>query len=166
MSLRREGWLILLTVAIAFVLTAARAPTQWPDWLGWLRPSWVLLTLCFWAMAAPQRIGPVGAWIIGLFLDELRGDPLGLNALILALAVHFASRFHQRLRMYGLLQQCALAFLIAALAELMRQVGDSIVAVPRWTWLAFLPAAASALLWPLLRRLLGWLKLAQEGMGS
>lgn len=162
MSLRRGGWLILLTVAIAFVLTAARAPGEWPGWLSWLRPGWVLLTLCFWAMTAPQRIGPISAWIIGLFLDELRGDPLGLNALILALAVHFAARFHQRLRMYGLLQQCALAFLIMALAELARQVGASIVAVPRWTWLAFLPAVTSAALWILLHRLLGRIKQVVE----
>ena len=162
MSLRQGGWLIPLTVAIAFVLTAARVPEEWPGWLGWLRPGWVLLTLCFWAMAAPQRIGPVSAWIIGLFLDELRGDPLGLNALILALAVHFASRFHQRLRMYGLLQQCTLAFLIMALAELARQIGASIVEVPRWTWLAFLPAVTSAVLWTLLQRLLGRLK---QGVG-
>ena len=158
MSLRRGIWLLPLTLAGAFVLTAFRIPMDWPDWLGWLRPSWVPLAIFFWALAAPQRIGPFAAWIIGLFLDVLHADPLGLNALVLALTTHFASRHCDRLWMYGLAQQCALVFLIVALAELARQVGQSIAAVPRWTWLSLLPAAVSAMLWPLLHRALGRLK--------
>lgn len=158
MILRRGGWLILLTLVGAFVLTAFRLPMDWPDWLGWLHPDWALLAILFWALAAPQRIGPISAWIAGLFLDVLCADPLGLNALLLALTTHFAAHHRDRLWMYGVVQQCLLVFLIVALAELARQIGQSIAAVPRWTWLSLLPAAVSATLWLLLHRTLGRLK--------
>ena len=57
MNFTRGGWLIPLTLVIAFLLTLARGPLSWPDWIGWLRPAWVVLVVSFWAMHFPQRMG-------------------------------------------------------------------------------------------------------------
>ena len=40
--------------------------------------------LFFWVLELPHRIGLITAWIVGLFVDVLHADPLGLNGLLLA----------------------------------------------------------------------------------
>ena len=77
----------MLTLAGALILTVVHAPLAWPDWLGWLRPGWVVLVVFFWVMELPHRIGLVSAWIVGLLVDVLYADPLGLNGLVLAATV-------------------------------------------------------------------------------
>ena len=45
-------------------------PESWPQWLGWLRPAWVIMAVFFWVMEMPHRVGLVGsAWLVGLLLD-------------------------------------------------------------------------------------------------
>ena len=62
------GWLILLSFAVAFVLSVAHLPESWPQWLGWLRPHWVLLVLFYWVLYVPHRLGLVTAWLLGLLV--------------------------------------------------------------------------------------------------
>ncbi len=152
MNFTRGGWLILLTLLIAFLLTLTRGPLAWPDWLGWLRPAWVVLILSFWAIHFPQRIGLVSAWLGGLFIDIALAEPLGLNGLVLASTVFVIWQIRQRLLMHALLQQ---SFIVAALVlfgevlqGLVLEQGDYVL-LP-----AFGPAASSLVLWPLLQVLL------------
>ena len=44
---------IILTFLVAFVL----AVLPLPAWLLWGRPEWVALTLIYWCIALPQRVG-------------------------------------------------------------------------------------------------------------
>ena len=153
MRLDRGGWLILLTVLVAFLLTLVRAPVGSPDWLGWLRPGWLVLVVYFWAMQAPQRLGLVSVWILGFFADVAFADPLGLNGIVLTAVTFVTWRFHERLRMYAMLQQAWVASAMVLFSEGLRRLAHE-QAQP-WLPVTVLPAVTSMFVWPFVHVLLG-----------
>ncbi len=149
MNPTRGGWAILATLFFAMVLSVVHLPENWWDWLGWLRPNWMLLVLFFWAMELPHRIGLIAAWIVGLLLDGLLGEPLGLNGFLLAACTYLTWRFFERLRMYSVLQQCGVVFLLAIAVEFGRQIVISLGSDRGLDFSAVLIGFTSMLVWPL-----------------
>ena len=148
MNLANGGWLILLTLVIALVLAAAHLPETFPQWLGWLRPMWVTLVIFFWVLELPHRIGLISAWVVGLLVDVLHADPLGLNGLILAGVTYFTWKFYERLRMYSVLQQCTVVFFLVTVGEFVRVLVQDLMFDRGLSWGPFVVATSSALLWP------------------
>lgn len=153
MNLNRGGWLILLTVLAAFLLTLVRAPAGSPEWLGWLRPAWIVLVVHYWAMQRPHRVGLIGTWIMGFFVDIVFADPLGLNGIVLATVTFVTWRFNERLRMYAVLQQSWVAAAMVLFGEGLRRLAHD-QAQP-WLPVTVLPAVTSMFLWPVVCILLG-----------
>ena len=144
-------WLAWATLLAALLLSAGRLPMDWPDWLAWLRPAWVLLAVCFWAMARSRPLGLFGAWLTGLCYDAMVADPLGLNAALFAFATYAAGQFSQRLRMYAWVQQCALAFAVVLACNAVRHVAHGFPAVEPSGLVMLVPALTSAAAWPAVR---------------
>ena len=136
------GHVIIISILIAMVLMLI----QLPESMRILRPEWVLLTLMYWAMALPLRVGVGYAWVVGLLMDVLFGNVLGVLAFSYALVVYLILRFHLQLRQFPLWQQ---ALSLMSLILLVHVVTAS-MASGMSGWLAYLPAAVmSTLLWPL-----------------
>jgi rod shape-determining protein MreD len=72
-----------VSLLLAFIL----AVIALPDWMDQWRPAWVLLVVFVWFLVVPNNVGVVVAFFIGLALDLLLGDPLGVNALCLCLVI-------------------------------------------------------------------------------
>lgn len=142
------GWLILLTIALAMVLAIFHVPESWPQWLGWLRPAWLAMVVFYWVMELPHRLGLISAWVIGLLLDVLYADPLGLNGFLLAAITYVVWRFYERLRMYSIVQQCIVVFLLVLVTESLRIVVQDVAWSRGWSWGVVLPALMSMLTWP------------------
>ncbi|MEQ8857317.1 MAG: rod shape-determining protein MreD [Pseudomonadales bacterium] len=159
MNPTQGGWLILLTVATAMVLSVVHLPETWPQWLGWLRPAWVALVIFYWVMELPHRIGLIAAWIIGALVDVLLAEPLGVNGLILAAITYVAWRFYERLRMYSVVQQSGVVLLLVLGAELLRALVLNLVDDRALSWGLLGPPVTSMLLWPLVALVLGNLRL-------
>ena len=70
-------WVPGITLLIAFMLSAFPL-LEWVQW-GW--PKWVLVVFIYWVIALPHRFGLGWAFILGLLLDLLQGNYLGVNAL-------------------------------------------------------------------------------------
>ena len=153
MKIFRGGWLVLLTLAVAFLLTMVRAPLGWPDWLASLRPGWIPLVVFFWAMRVPHRVSLVNAWLAGLFADVVYADPVGLNGLVLASITYVTWRFHERLRMYAVLQQAVVAGALVLVGEGARRLAHG--QMEPWLLAILLPVATSMLMWPAVQLLLG-----------
>lgn len=143
------GWLILLTVAVAMLLAIVHFPESWPQWLSWLRPAWLAMVVFYWVMELPHRLGLISAWVIGLLLDVLYADPLGLNGFLLAAITYVVWRFYERLRMYSIVQQCVVVFLLVLITESLRIVVQDVAWSRGWSWGVILPALMSMLAWPL-----------------
>lgn len=159
MNPAQGGWLILLTVAGAMILAIVHLPESWPTWLGWLRPAWVALVIFYWVMELPHRIGLIVAWVIGALVDVLQAEPLGLNGVMLAGITYVAWRFYERLRMYSVVQQSGVVFLLVLGAELLRMLVLNLAAGRGLSWGMLGPAFVSLGLWPILALLLTRLRL-------
>ncbi len=81
--MRQEGGkrhLLLISFVAALVLAIVPLPAA----LAAYRPDWVPLVLIFWGLMAPERIGLLTAFAMGLALDTLSGALLGQHALAMA----------------------------------------------------------------------------------
>ncbi|MCR9278453.1 MAG: rod shape-determining protein MreD [Pseudomonadaceae bacterium] len=148
------GWFIVVSFIVAFVLTVFQLPAAAPEFLAWLRPSWVAIVLFFWVLAVPHRVGLIVAWLIGFGLDVLLDNPLGLNGFILALLTYVTWRFHERLRMWTILQQGSVLFVLLLVGEVLRGTMLVIVDGRDFPVAALLVALSSALIWPAISMLL------------
>lgn len=146
----RGGWVVLMSLLVAMLLAVFHLPESWPDWLGWWRPSWMLLVLFFWVMELPERIGLVASWVLGVLVDALLSQPLGLNGFLFAATTYIAWRFFERLRMYSIVQQCGVIFLTILAAEIARSLVMDLDRNYALSWTVLFIALASALIWPLL----------------
>jgi rod shape-determining protein MreD len=143
----REGQgyvVIFLTFILAYVL----AVLPLPAWLQWGRPEWVALTLIYWCIALPQRVGIAIALLLGVGLDVLEGSVLGQNAFALVVVALLAQVLYQRLRVYSLWQQAGVVFILVGINQLICQWVQNIEGVSVLPRLFLLPAVSSALLWP------------------
>jgi len=135
------GSIIVVTVVIAMLLTLIPLP----DNLRLARPEWILMTLIYWAMALPQRVGVGYAWIVGLFMDVLMGGTLGVEAFSYAFIIYLILRFHLQLRQYPLWQQ---ALSIMSLV-LVFNIPTIAMASNFASWYVWLPAVTTTILWPI-----------------
>ncbi len=146
-------WLILASFLAAFVL----AVLPMPLWLMWARPEWVALVLIYWTIALPHRVGILTGVVAGIFLDALEGAVLGQNALSLVAVALLSLTLYQRLRVFSVLQQAGMVFVLVGINQLVCQWVQNLEGVGSATLLFLLPAVSSALLWPVvlytLRRL-------------
>ncbi len=115
-----------------------------------LNPDWVLLTLIYWMLALPERVGVFNAWGVGIMVDVLTGRLLGQHALAYALIGYFCLMFHKRLRQYLVIQQTLFIFLSLLFSQIMRFVIENIQSDIQFTVMFWLPVLVGTLIWPLL----------------
>lgn len=91
-----QGWsYFLLTIVVALILSVAPMPFDVPAWFKNLKPDWIVLCWFFWIVFQHERCSLIMAFIVGLILDVLYDEPLGINSLLL-LALVFAGRLSLR----------------------------------------------------------------------
>lgn len=137
-------WVILLSFVAAYVL----AVLPLPQWLLWGRPEWLALTLIYWTIALPHRVGIMTGLLLGVGLDVLEGAVLGQNAFALVVVALLSLTLYQRLRVYGLWQQAGVVFVLIGINQLICQWVQNLGGVGARSLLFLLPAVSSALLWP------------------
>ena len=94
---------IALILTIIFGLALQIYPL--PESVEWWRPSWLLLTIIYWVMALPSRVGILSAWLVGLVLDVSLGTHLGIHGATFAISAHIVYSLNNRLRLFTLWQQ-------------------------------------------------------------
>jgi rod shape-determining protein MreD len=135
------GSVIVITIIIAMLLMLVPLP----DNLRFARPEWVLMTLIYWAMALPQRVGVGYAWCVGLLIDVLMGGSLGIEAFSYAFVIYLILRFHLQLRQYPLWQQALSIMTFVLVVNI-----PSVVMTSNFTsWYVLLPAVTTTILWPI-----------------
>lgn len=144
------GPYILLSFIGAVVLTVLPLPPLF----AWFRPEWVAMVLIYWVIRDPERIGVGFAWLIGLFIDVLRGVFLGQYALVFAVMAYFITKLYKRLRLFPIWQQAITVLILIGGGQIMvvwiRALGNQ-PTVNAYFWL---PAITSMLCWPLMSMLL------------
>jgi len=135
---------ILISLGVALFLTILPVP----HWAEDFRPQWVVMTLVYWALALPARVGVFWAWGTGLLLDVTSGTLLGQHALSLSVPVYLALELHQRIRAFPLLQQSLSVWVLLLVERLLCLwvIGATGQPTPGlWYWA---PTFVGMLLWP------------------
>lgn len=120
--------------------------TFWPDFTA--------LTILYWCINQPQRVGMSTAFGMGLLMDIGNAGTFGQHALAYSIMAFVALLFHRRLYNFGLLQQApqmGLILLIGQSVMLLTWLLDG-SDFPGWDF--FLASATGTVLWPLLSSLL------------
>ena len=81
--------LIFLTLFIALYIDSYLFPADFQI----RKPAFVLLTLIYWNMALPDRVGIMAALSFGIFVDLIEGSLLGLHAILFVLITYVCQRF-------------------------------------------------------------------------
>lgn len=151
---------VIFTLIIAMFLTLLPMPPAF----SWARPAWLLLLLIYWTMTQPYHINVGISWVVGLYLDITSGTMLGEHALAMTVVIYLVYHFHQRIKMYSMLQQslCVALFVLiyqAIIYCVQGFVGEE--PLSRYYWLSTL---TSMVLWPwlavILRDYSRWFRLS------
>lgn len=100
--------LIIVSLLLALLLSVIGMPETTEH----LRPPWMLLTLIFWTLNTPEKVGIATAWFMGLLVDAMSGVLLGSHALGMSLVIFIVMNIYQRLRIFPIWQQASLVFLL------------------------------------------------------
>lgn len=139
------GFLISLTFLAAFIL----AIFPMPGWAAAIRPEWVAMTLIYWCIALPDRVGVFVAFIVGILLDVTTGALLGQHAFALSIIAYLSLKLHLRIRLFPLWQQALSILLLVTLHQMITLWIKGIVGQSTQSWGYWLPSLSSMLLWPM-----------------
>jgi len=141
---RNGTGVILMTLGVALFLTVL----PMPQGAEHFRPQWVAMTLIYWALALPARIGVFWAWGAGLVLDVTSGTVLGQHALSLSVSVYLALELHQRIRSFPLPQQAVSVWVLLLVERLLSLWVIGATGQPTPTLWYWMPTFVGMLLWP------------------
>lgn len=150
MSMPREtgSWSrVLGTLALAVGLTQL----PWSGWALMVRPDFLLVTVLFWVLHRPERIGFGWAFCLGLLADFQDGAVFGQHAIAYAVAVYGVLFLRLRLLQFDPLRQAGQLFPILLAAQL------TVLLVG---WLAVRPPVGLAILLPVLTSTALWFVIA------
>lgn len=138
-------WFIAFTLVLSLMLNLLPLPRG--GW-GLMVPDWVALTLVFWSIHQPRRVGLTLAWFLGLVMDVNNASLLGEHALAYSLLSFAAITMHRRVLWFGLAGQVVhvLPLLLAAQTVVLvirLLVGGAFPGV-----LYFSASLTATLLWP------------------
>ena len=100
--------LIFLTLFIGLYVDTYLFTSDFQMW----QPTFVLLTLIYWNMALPDRIGIMAALSFGIFTDLLEGSLLGFHGILFVLITYACQRFFYQFRVSPLWQQSFTLFFL------------------------------------------------------
>lgn len=141
----RSGWVIAFSFIIALILTMLPLPGD----IEIFRPEWVTLTLIYWCMALPARVGVGIGFTTGLFLDVIRDTLLGQYALALTLIAFITLHLHQRVRVFPLWQQAVSIFILIMLESVVVLWVKGIIGESVSFWKLLATAGTSMIAWPI-----------------
>jgi len=137
---------VMISSFIALVLMLI----QLPEGLFYLWPDWIALVVIFWALTAPDRIGPFVGFVIGTLLEVLLVRSFGVLGLGLATLAFIVNSANQQLRALSPWQQMLLIGLFIGVFKLITGWFYGMVSdfnIFREYWYSLL---GSMLVWPFL----------------
>lgn len=79
---------VLVTLGVAMMLRLLPLESPFAE----INPDWVALTILFWTLSMPARLGVLRAWLIGLCVDALTARLMGQHALAYSVMAYFSLR--------------------------------------------------------------------------
>lgn len=112
-------------------------------------PDFLAISLVFWGVHQPQRVGMGAAFIFGLLMDVHQGSVLGQHALAYSVLSFLAISIHRRLLWFTVPSQSLQVFPLMVAAHVVEMTVRLMVGGNAPSWLIVFAPLAEALLWPL-----------------
>ncbi len=159
MMMDRENILLPVNPAfIAFSLVTAFLVNllPWGSW-GWV-PDFVAITLVFWSIYQPRKVGIGIAFLMGLVMDVHSASLLGENALAYTLLSYFAITIHRRVLWFRPTVQALHVMPLLLVMQVVQALVQLAVSGKTPGWIYFAQSFAATAIWPLIC----WLLLAPQ----
>lgn len=150
---------ILLPVRRSFIAATLVAALllnllPWSGAAALAKPDFVALTLLYWYINEPRKVGFTSAWTLGLIMDVADASLFGQHALAYTLLAYAALVLHRRVQRFALGQQVlhVMALLAVPLAAMLVVRLASGANFPGFLY--FGACVTGAAFWPLLALLL------------
>lgn len=142
----RFSW---IAVIISFVAASVLEVVILPESFYSYRPEWLVLTLIYWLLRHPEKIGVSTSVMVGLIMDVISGTPLGVNTLSFSLIAYLVLNMHQRIKMFPVIQQSLVVFFLVSINLMVVHVFSVLLHNAdgglTYLWLSL----TSAIVWPL-----------------
>lgn len=148
---------IIMTIIFAMCLKILPLPPAFVVY----NPDWVLLTLIYWSLALPDRVGIFHAWSFGLLTDVLTGRMFGQYALAYSIVIYICLSLHKRLRQFPVFQQAVFIFCCLLLSQLLLFFIKNIKYTGQLKPTFWLPVFVGTLCWPVVYTVLRFVRLAR-----
>ncbi len=149
-------------IIFTLVLAMALRILPLPELAGLFNPDWVLLSLIYWSLAVPERVGIFHAWTFGLLTDVLTGKLLGQYALAYSLVIYLCLKLHKRLRQFPIIQQALFIFFCLLLSQLLLFFIKNAQHPAQLKGTFWLPVFTGTLCWPLVYTALRFVRLTKR----
>jgi rod shape-determining protein MreD len=143
-----------LVIWTTFLIALVLQIIPWPGTLDVLRPSWLILVMCYWVMAAPHRVNVGTALILGLLWDLLLGATLGVRGMMMSIVAYLVAINFQMMRNMALWQQAIIIAMLSMLAVFIEFCGEFIIQDITFNPAALWVGLINGILWPWLFLLL------------
>ena len=149
-----NGWYIFATLFSALLLNML--PLQ--EVFLPLRPDFVALTIIYWTVHQPHRVGMSIAFGMGLLVDVSNAGILGQHALAYSIISYFSLISHRRLLYFNPIQQAPqIGFILLLMQLIILIIG--LLSGYRFPGLYyFITSITGMLIWPLITYSLGILR--------
>ena len=153
-DVRHNYWIILASFAVALLLDILPLPGFLQDY--W--PKWVVMVLLYWTIALPHRVGIFTALIVGLFIDAVEGEVLGLNAMSLTVMTYFSLLLYQRIRLFPRWKQSSVIGMLTGIYMLIALGLKSLIMSYEKNFIYWIPMFMTGLFWPWIYVLLRYIR--------
>ena len=135
---------IIITIILGRFISLITLP------LGYYAPEWILLIVVYWAIAVPSNNKLFLAFLVGIIVDIVYGQVLGISSLFYVLLVYVILRLYNSLRYMTIAQQ-AVVLLIFMIIKQHLLVWAYFIIDRNIDYQALLVGSfISALVWPLI----------------
>lgn len=149
-----NGWYIFATLIGALLLSML--PLQGA--LLHLRPDFVALTMLYWSIHQPHRVGMSIAFGMGMLVDVSNAGILGQHAMAYCVITYFGLILHRRLRYFNPFQQSPQIGLILLLMQFIILISGLLSGYLFPGWYFFLASITGMMIWPFVTFSLGILQ--------
>jgi len=146
----RSSWVIYLSLGFGLLFMLLPSPLEWRIF----RPDIATLTLFYWVLALPQRVGVTTAFFLGLGQDLIEGSPVGLSSLGLMISVLVLLSNYQRIRQFDGVQQSLMILVLLMLTSGAEQWLRNGMGMPGLPWLGLVGLLCSTVCWLVVREIL------------
>jgi len=145
-----------LLISLSFFLCLLVDSFSFSPQINEIKFSLVFLSLIYWNLALPEKVGIGFSIVLGLFYDILQGVLLGIYPFIFVVISYLFQRFFHQIRPMRLIQHSIIIFCLALIVRLALSIDfnnsdpeNLSLMDQRYLLLALLNALVNAITWPI-----------------